>query len=130
MKHVILGAAFLLGLVGAAAADPVYGTWKTAPDDNGNYGHIKMAACGSAICGTLIKSFDSAGGDMASPNVGKKIVWDMTSDGGGAYSGGKIWSPDRDKTYKSKMTLSGNTLAVEGCVMMICRDGGKWSRVN
>ena len=78
----------------------------------------------------LVKSFDSSGAETLSPSIGKKIIWDMEAQGDGYYSGGKIWSPDRDKTYKSKMTLSGSKLAVEGCVMMICRDGGTWSRVN
>ena len=131
MKHLILGAALGLGFAGAAfAADPVFGTWKTAPDDNGNTGYIKVDACGSAICGTLVKSFDSSGKEMASDNIGKKIIWDMTSDGDGDYSGGKVWSPDRDKTYKSKMQLNGNSLSIQGCVMIICRDGGTWTRVN
>jgi len=130
MKHLLLGAAFVMGLAGMAAADPVDGTWKTAPDDNGDFGHIQVGACGSKICGTLVKSFDSSGAETLSPSIGKKIIWDMEAQGDGSYSGGKIWSPDRDKTYKSKMTLSGSKLAVEGCVMMICRDGGTWSRVN
>lgn len=130
MKHLMLSAAFAMGLAGVAAADPVDGTWKTAPDDNGNFGHIQVGACGSKICGTLVKSFDSSGAEIQSDNIGKKIVWDMETQGDGHYSGGKVWSPDRDKTYKSKMTLNGNELSVEGCVFLICRDGGTWSRVN
>jgi uncharacterized protein (DUF2147 family) len=131
MKHFVLGAALALGVAGPAmAADPVFGTWKTAPDDNGNSGYIQVDACGSKICGTLIKSFDSSGKEMASDNVGKKIIWDMVAKGDGYYSGGKVWSPDRDKTYKSNMTLKGDTLAIKGCILMICRDGGTWSRVN
>ena len=131
MKHLMLSAALLVGMAGAAAAaDPVYGTWKTAPDDNGDFGHIQVGACGAKICGTLVKSFDSSGAETQSTNIGKKIIWDMVASGDGAYGGGKIWSPDRDKTYKSKMQLNGSNLSVEGCVMMICRDGGTWSRVN
>lgn len=131
MKHLILGVAIGLGFASTAfAADAVIGTWKTAPDDNGNTGHIQVQACGSKICGTLVKSFDSAGAEMQSDNIGKKIIWDMVADGGGEYSGGKVWSPDRDKTYKSKMQLQGNSLKIQGCVMFICRDGGSWTRVN
>jgi uncharacterized protein (DUF2147 family) len=130
MKHLILSAGLVIGLAGAAAADPVFGTWRTAPDDNGNFGHIQVAACGAKICGKLVKSFDSTGAEISSDNTGRNIVWDMVAQGDGVYGDGKIWAPDRDKTYKSKMTLSGNQLAVEGCVLMICRDGGTWSRVN
>lgn len=129
MKKYLLTAALVL-VAGGAFADPVEGLWKTKPDDNGNFGHIQVAACGSKICGTLVKSFNPDGSVFASPNIGKKIVWDMVPDGNGGYGGGKIWSPDRDKTYKSKMTLSGNSLAVEGCVLFICRDGGTWTRLQ
>jgi uncharacterized protein (DUF2147 family) len=131
MRQILLSVVFGLGLAGAAAAaDPVFGTWKTEKDDNGNFGHIRVEACGTKVCGTLIKSFDASGAEMQSPNVGKKIVWDMVAQGDGAYGDGKVWSPDRDKTYNSKMQLSGDKLAVEGCVLMICRNGGTWQRVN
>jgi uncharacterized protein (DUF2147 family) len=129
MKKLALIAATLL-MAAPAFADDVFGTWKTAKDDNGNFGHIKVQQCGSTICGTLVKSFNPDGSVLESENTGKKIIWDMTNEGGGAYGGGKIWSPDRDKTYKSKMQLSGNTLKVKGCVSIICRDGGTWKRVN
>lgn len=131
MRRIIAGIVFALGLTGtAAAADPVFGTWRTEKDDNGNFGHIRVEACGTRVCGTLIKSFDASGAEMASPNIGRKIVWDMLAKGDGAYGDGRIWSPDRDKTYKSKMHLNGDQLAVEGCVMMFCRDGGTWQRVK
>lgn len=124
-----LAAAFAL-IAGTAMADPVFGIWKTKPDDNGNYGHIDVKACGTKICGTLIKSFDGSGKDMNSENVGKKIIWDMENLGDGKYGNGKVWSPDRNKTYNSKMQLTGNGLAISGCVLGICRDGGTWSRVK
>ncbi len=117
-------------IAGAAQADPVHGTWQTAKDDNGNFGHIRIAPCGSAICGTLVKSFDASGAPLDSPNNGRKIIWDMQAQGGGAYGKGKVWSPDRDKTYNSKMQLNGNALAISGCVLGICRDGGTWRRVD
>ena len=131
MKKLALTTALALGIAGAAMAqDAVEGIWQTTADDNGNYGHIEVVPCGNAFCGTLIRSFDSSGNAMASENVGKRIIWDMQSRGNGKYARGKIWSPDRDKTYNSKMTLSGDTIAVKGCVLGICRDGGTWTRVN
>jgi len=131
MKHIILGALLGFGLAGAAvAADPAFGIYQTIPDDNGNFGHIKVAACGSKICGTLIKSFGPDGQEIQSDNTGKNIIWDMVAEGGGAYGGGMVWDPSRDKTYKSKMQLKGKNLAISGCVLFICRDGGTWIRVN
>ncbi|WP_370400907.1 DUF2147 domain-containing protein [Sulfitobacter sp. JB4-11] len=131
MKSLFLAAVVSFGMAGAAwAADPIVGTWQTIKDDNGNYGQIKITECGSAICGTLVRSFDSAGKAFKSENQGRKLIWDMTNDGGGQYSGGKVYSPDRDKTYNGQLVLSGNALDVKGCVLGICRSGGKWSRVK
>lgn len=129
MKAFALGFALLFA-AGAVFADPVEGVWKTKPDDNGNFGHIDVKPCGAAFCGTLIKAFDGSGAEIQSPNVGKRIIWDMVAYGDGAYDDGKVWSPDRDKTYNSEMQLTGDSLAVKGCVVGICRDGGTWTRVR
>ena len=129
MKKFALAAA--LAVLGTAAfADPVEGTWKTKPDDNGNFGHVQIKPCGAAFCGTLVKAFDGSGKQIESPNVGRKIVWDMVAYPDGLYDDGQIYSPDRDKTYNGDMTLSGDSLKVRGCVLGICRDGGTWKRVK
>ena len=129
MKKLLL--AMVLSLAaGAALADPVEGTWKTKPDDNGDFGYVQIKPCGPAFCGTLIKAFDSTGAEKASDNIGKKIVWDMVAYPDGPFDDGQIWSPDRNKTYNSDMQLSGDSLKVRGCVLGICRDGGTWSRVK
>ena len=131
MKRMVMAAMLAFGLGGAAhAADPVEGVWKTAPQDDGSFGHVEIKTCGAGFCGTLVRAFDSAGAEVESPNVGKRIVWDMMAAGGGRYEDGKVWSPDRDKTYNSKMELSGDGLSVQGCVLGICRDGGTWTRVK
>ncbi len=127
-RWMALAAGLMLG-AGAAAADPVVGVWKTQPGDEGNYAHVTISTCGAKICGVLGKGFNASGGEIASDNIGRQMIWDMSADGGGKYSGGKIWAPDRDKTYNSKMTLSGNSLEVKGCVLGICR-GQVWTRVN
>jgi uncharacterized protein (DUF2147 family) len=129
MKTLILAAALALAAT-TAFADPVEGTWQTRADDNGNYGHVEIKPCGPAFCGTLVKAFDGSGAEIASDNIGRKIVWDMVAYPDGLYDDGRIYSPDRDKEYNGDMTLSGNNLAVRGCVMGICRDGGTWKRVN
>ena len=125
-----LFAGLMMVAAGMACADPVEGIWQTKKDDNGNFGHIEVKPCGPAFCGTLIKSFDSAGAPIDTPNIGRKIVWDMVAYADGLYDDGKVYSPDRDKTYNSDMTLSGDKLAVRGCVLGICRDGGTWNRVK
>lgn len=129
MKRIII--AGVLAVFGSAAvAEPVLGIWQTRKDDNGNYGHVEITPCGPAVCGTLVKAFNGEGKEIKSDNVGKRIVWDMKAGANGVYSGGKIYSPDRDKTYNGDMTLNGNSLSVRGCVLGICRDGGTWARVR
>ncbi|MGB5868751.1 MAG: DUF2147 domain-containing protein [Albidovulum sp.] len=130
MKRLIIAATLVL-TAGAAWADPVEGLWKTKPDDNGNYGHVDIAPCGAKLCGVLVRAFDETGAEALSENIGKRIVWDMVAQGAGAYADGKVWAPDRDKTYNAKMVLSGDNLAVSGCVLggIICRKSD-WSRVK
>jgi len=132
MKKIALVLVMLFGFASAAfAADPVEGVWKTLPDDNGKYGYVLIAPCGNKLCGTLIKSFNSDGTEYASENIGKLIVWDMVPQGNGFYSKGKVWTPDRDKIYRSKMQLSGDTLSVSGCILggLLCR-ASEWTRVK
>lgn len=125
-----LGTAILLCSAFAAQADPVEGLWKTKPDDNGNYGHVQIQPCGPAFCGVLEQAFHADGGLRPSATIGRQIVRDMVAEGEGAYGGGKVWSPDRDKTYGGKMELTGSGLAVSGCVPGLCRDGGTWTQVD
>jgi len=133
MKHFALAAAFVTLATTALADDPVDGLWKTQAGDTGGYLHVSISECGSAICGTIDSAFDADGNQQLDyENLGKQIIWDMVPDGGGKYSGGKIWAPDRDKTYGSKMTLDGqNKLNVKGCVAggLVCR-GQIWTRVQ
>lgn len=129
MKSFSLAA--VMAVLGTAGfADPVEGVWKTRADDDGNFGHVEITPCGPAFCGVLVKAFDSTGNERASDNIGRQIVWDMVAYPDGLYDDGKIYAPDRDKEYNGDMTLSGDRLAVRGCVLGICRDGGVWTRVE
>lgn len=130
MKKTFLAVAMTLAGATASFADPVEGIWKTAANDAGEYLHVKVAACGNQICGTVHEAYSASGtANSGYEHLGKKMIWDMGADGGGAYSGGKIWAPDADKTYKSKMSLNGNTLKVKGCISVVCRSQN-WTRVN
>lgn len=119
----------LAAAAGAAQADPVEGVWQTQPGDDGAFGHVRIAPCDDALCGTLVRAYDGDGRARDTDTLGRRIVWDMAPQGGGAYGGGKIWAPDRDKTYASKMTLDSDRLEVSGCVIGICRSQ-TWARVD
>ncbi|MBN2759253.1 MAG: DUF2147 domain-containing protein [Rhodobacteraceae bacterium] len=111
-------------------ADPSHGLWKTKPDDNGNFGHVQMQTCSNGrICGGLVAAFGPNGQPIPSDNIGRAIVWDMVPKGDGSYGDGKVYAPDRGKTYSAKMELRGNSLGVSGCVMGICRES-VWTRAR
>ncbi len=133
MKKLALSIAFASLATGAMAADPAGGLWKTQPGDTGGYLHVSISECGSAICGTIDSAFDGNGDQILDyENLGKQIIWDMVAEGSGSYDNGKIWAPDRDKTYNSKLTLdSQNQLTVKGCVAggLVCR-GQTWTRIQ
>lgn len=133
MKHFALSVTLILGLAGAAAAEPIVGLWNAAPPDADGSLHVEIKPCGPAFCGYIAAAFDGSGQRISDyEHQGKRMIWDMTADGGGAYSGGKIWAADDDKTYGSKMQVEGNVLVVRGCVAggLICREGGRWGRLK
>jgi uncharacterized protein (DUF2147 family) len=132
MFRISLGVAAVMMMAGAAMADDLIGDWRTAPDDNGNTGIIRITQCGQSLCGSLTQAFDGAGNVMASDNIGRQIIWDTNPTGTpGAYRG-MLYSPDRDRDYRARLQLSDAGLSVSGCVMggAICREGGVWRRVD
>ncbi len=119
MKRIILTLAAVVGLAGMAAADPIEGIWQTEVDD-GSYAHVTVVPCGAGFCGTVSRTFN-AGGEYSSPNLGKQILREMVPQGGSDYEG-RVWRPSNDKVYFGKVSLSGDQMALRGCVAggLIC----------
>ncbi|CUH19828.1 hypothetical protein JSE7799_00498 [Jannaschia seosinensis] len=119
MKRFALTLAAALGLAGMAAADPIEGVWQTEVDD-GSFAHVTIAPCGTNYCGTITRTFNRDG-EYRSEGIGKQIVRDMSPVGGGAYEG-RVWRPSNDKVYLGKIALSGDQMALRGCVAggLIC----------
>ena len=128
MKKLTLAAILALAAT-ASHAGGIDGTFQTQANDDGHIGMVQFYDCGGSYCGKLIKSFDAAGKEVKSPHAGKNIVAGMTDNGGGKFSGGTIWDPGADKTYKSKMVLNGKTLNVSGCIAVFCRTQ-TWTKVK
>lgn len=128
MKTFALTTSLLLALAAPALAEPALGTWKTQVDD-GAYAHVKMEQCGTAVCGTIARTFNSTG-EYKSENLGKKLVIDMKPEGNGRYAG-QVWRPSNNKIYIGKMEVSGNNLKLQGCVAggLLC-SSQQWSRLN
>lgn len=128
MKASLIAMVMLAAGAVQVQAQDVDGTWQTETSDEGAYLHVRIADCASKPeekCGHIVGVFNSDNQDIK----GKPIIWAMKGNGENAWSGGRIWAPDDDKTYRSKMSLNGNTLSVEGCVAVFCR-GQVWKRVQ
>lgn len=131
MRSFLIAAALCMAATPAFAAD-VFGVWKSQPNEDGAYIHVRIAPCSEdagKVCGTITEQVNSTSGRNI---VGRHIIKDMEPDGTNAWDGGTIWAPDDDKTYSSEMKLKGaDTLEVSGCVLggLICR-GQDWTRVK
>ena len=128
MKKLLLGLIMaIFTAFPAFAADPMLGLWKTAVDD-GAYAHVDIHMCGPAICGTIMRTFNSDG-EYASPNIGKDIILNMVPNGSGKYKG-NVWRPSNGKTYIGKIVLNGNSLKMSGCVAggLFC-SSSNWTRL-
>jgi uncharacterized protein (DUF2147 family) len=131
MRKLILAALSLIAPV-AIAGGGVDGVWKTAVSDSGGYLLVTIGSCetnATLTCGTITEAFSKTGQDPGYEHLGKLMVWDMQSKDGTSFSNGKIWDPEKDKTYSSKMKLDGNELVVKGCIAFVC-SGQTWTRAN
>ena len=109
----------------------VIGTWQTEASDTGGHAHVQIEPCGDKICGTIVSAIDNDGAVVTDyEHLGKQMLAGMKEKSPGNYTGGTIWAPDRNKTYKSRMKLTaGGKLIVKGCVAFICRSQ-TWTRIN
>lgn len=124
MKKILL--ALALVIPSFATSGTLSGVYQTEPGDSGGVLHVEMAPCAddaALTCGTILRAYDKDGvQDSAYEHLGKPIVWAMPDKGNNKWGKGKIWAPDRDKTYDSHMALEGNILKVKGCIAFICRN--------
>ncbi|MGR1582912.1 DUF2147 domain-containing protein [Thalassobius sp. S69A] len=120
-------AVLFMGLAGTLRADPLEGLWLTKPDAKGQVAHVRAEPCAGALCGTIIRAFDRSGAPVITPNVGRRIFWDVRPQPDGSYAG-TGWLPLRDLTFKARLRLAQNTLTVSGCIGPICQNQ-TWTRV-
>ena len=124
MKKTLLALALVVPSLANAGA--LTGVYQTEPGDTGGFLHVEMEPCAddaSLTCGTILRAYNADGSAHTDyEHLGKPIVWAMEDRGNDRWGRGKIWAPDRDKTYDSKMSLSGSMLKVKGCVAFICRN--------
>jgi uncharacterized protein (DUF2147 family) len=129
------------GLVAPAFAASPVGTWYTADKDS----QVRIAACGAAICGTLVwlkepndpatgrPKLDKHNADAAKQNrplLGVPIVLSMTPSGANVWSG-NVYNASDGKTYTGSFTMTGdNTAELKGCVMAVLCKSQTWTRAK
>lgn len=110
-----------------ATAQDVSGIWRTEPTEQGHL-EVRIESCGSSmLCGTILRARDLEGNEQPYEHTGKQMIWDMVASGPTSWNDGQIWDPRTDRTYNSRMELSGDSLLVSGCVFRICQTQ-TWTR--
>jgi uncharacterized protein (DUF2147 family) len=137
-------AAALVGLsLGTSfAADPM-GTWHT---EEGK-ATVRIAACGPALCGTIIALKEANDPDTgkpktdknntdaslrSSPMIGVPIVLSMKPSGTANKWSGQVYNAEDGKTYSGSLTLQdANTIKLEGCILggLVCK-AATWTRAS
>jgi uncharacterized protein (DUF2147 family) len=125
-KFLMVLAALVLGTTGATANDAALGLWKSEPGETGGYIHVQISSCGEKLCGEIIDVVENDNDTI----IGEDIILNMKIRGDGYYYGGTIWAPDQDKTYRSNMTLNGDSLTVRGCVAFVLCRSQNWTRIE
>ncbi len=119
------------------AQSPI-GVWKTIDDETGEArSHVEIFEEDGKLHGKIVHLIDPSsdvcnsctGERHGQKLVGMEILWDMKQKSS-EWSGGKIFSPTKDKTYKCKLWLEDdNTLKVRGYVALFYRTQ-TWYRVK
>ncbi len=134
----LLGASLGTGL----AADPM-GTWHT---EEGK-ATVRIAACGPALCGTIIslkEANDPGTGKpktdknnvdqslRSRPMIGVLVVLGMKPSGSANKWSGQVYNAEDGKTYSGSLTLQdANTIKLEGCILggLACK-AATWTRAS
>lgn len=115
-------------LSGPAGAESVIGTWLTPPDKKGVVAHIEARPCGDAACGYIARTYDSSGQPVVTPNIGRKVFWDMRPVSGSRWEG-RAYVPAHRRSYAGVMQVKGDRVKVRGCLGPVCKSQ-VWTRIN
>lgn len=131
MKRIatILAAALALVPMPALAASPLEGTW-TNPKRSVT---VRIAPCGQNLCGKVVSASAKAKRDAAEGGtrnlIGTTILKNLRPAGTNRWKG-QVFMPKANRNAGANLSIRGNRLTVEGCVLgIICKDQ-TWSRVS
>jgi uncharacterized protein (DUF2147 family) len=94
-------------------ADGVTGVWLDQPGK----GAVDIEPCGGKLCGRIVwlkAPLDASGRPktdthnaqaalQSRPICGLSVLWDFQPDGEDAWSGGRIYDPEKGETYRSNL---------------------------
>ncbi len=126
INRISVFSALVLTLASLPALADITGSWKSEKNDEGKQISVEIYNCGEQICGKITDVHNSDNTSI----IGTEIIEGMKKKSDTKYSGGKIYAPDTEKWYKSKIKVQdADTLKVSGCVAggLICR-GQVWTR--
>jgi len=137
--------------IGAADGDQIVGLWATAPDEVDGNAHVEIYKSNGRYEGKIVwlekpvynpddeqgmagqEKVDRENPDSAlrdRPILGLQIMSGFVFDGDNKWKKGTIYAPDDGKTYKCKMTLSGDVLDVRGFIgISLLGRTEEWTRV-
>jgi uncharacterized protein (DUF2147 family) len=130
----------LLAALATPALADAYGTWAMT---SGKV-TVNVSDCGGKLCATIVglkepiskidgkPKVDRENPDPAKrkrPLIGLSILGGMKPAGENAWKG-TIYNPDDGKTYSANMTLDGDKMAVQGCVLGILCKTNNFVRVK
>ncbi len=122
---IVVFATLLSSLVSAA---DLTGRWNTEKSDSGSWLTVDIQPCGDRLCGIIVELHQAKDQSL----IGTEMIKGMKKKSETAYSKGKIYAPDTEKWYRSKMKLNDDdTLKVSGCILggVICRSQ-TWTRAQ
>ena len=129
----MLAAACAAAVPGAAMAAPPspIGVWRNGGDSV----RIRIARCGAALCGTVVRASAKARADAARGGtaklVGTRLLRDFRARGAGRWEG-EVFVPDIGVTFSGTLALDGpDRLVGRGCLLgrLGCREQA-WQRVR
>jgi len=111
IRKLIVAGALVAAMTAPALADPIEGTW-LRPSTGAL---VAFSKCGSSYCAKAVS------GEFAGRSVGKLMKK------GASYTG-TLNDLAEDKIYSGRAKVTGNSMKLEGCVLMVLCKGENWQR--
>jgi len=137
MKSYLFPIAVMTAVLSSSAAiaqEPTIGSIKGVWANPSGHVHVRIAECGTQLCGTVVYATDQAKADAAKAGTPDLIGVNLFREFGRKSDGiwqGKVLVPDLKKTVSGQISvIDANTLDVKGCLFghVACKDQ-KWTRM-